>query len=69
MRETLRLYPSAPQRMVAPLEDTVIGGKYAVEKGVTIVTSSYTMHRDPKIWGEDVRSFRAYDPDISTKCV
>ena len=69
MRETLRLYPSAPQRMVAPLEDTVIGGKYAVEKGVTIVISSYTMHRDPKIWGEDVRGFRVYDPDISTKCV
>ena len=69
MRETLRLYPSAPQRMVAPLEDTVIGGKYAVEKGATIVISSYTMHRDPKIWGEDVRSFRACDPDVSTKCV
>ena len=56
MRETLRLYPSAPQRMVAPLEDTVIGGgKYAVEKGTSVLVHVYATHRDPKVWGEDVR--------------
>ena len=55
MRETLRLAPTAPLRSVAPLEDTVIGGEYALEKDVTVTCGVFMMHRDPKVWGEDVR--------------
>ena len=59
MREGLRLGPTAPGRTVGAAEDTVIGGKYAVEKGTPVFISTYTMHRDPKVWGEDVRGFSA----------
>ena len=56
MRESLRLGPTAPMRGVTPLEDTVIGGgKYAVEKGTSVLVHVYATHRDAKVWGEDVR--------------
>ncbi|KAH9932778.1 fatty acid hydroxylase [Epithele typhae] len=58
MRETLRLSPTAPNRTVAPLENTVIGGKYAVEKDTLLNMNIYTMHRDPAVWGEDAEEFR-----------
>ena len=54
MRETLRLAPTAPNRTVSPLEDTTLKGKYYVEKGTLIYMNIYNMHRDPKVWGEDV---------------
>ena len=55
MRETLRLSPTAPNRTVTPLEDTTLKGKFPVKKGDRIFMNSYTMHRDPKVWGDDVR--------------
>lgn len=55
MRESLRLTPSTAMRSAMPNEDTVIGGKYAVNKGDTIILSIYTIHHDTKVWGEDVR--------------
>ncbi|RPD57416.1 bifunctional P-450/NADPH-P450 reductase [Lentinus tigrinus ALCF2SS1-7] len=58
MRESLRLGPTAPGRVVTPIEDTVLAGKYAVEKGVPIIIGIYTSHRDPKVWGEDADKFR-----------
>ncbi|RPD56624.1 cytochrome P450 [Lentinus tigrinus ALCF2SS1-7] len=58
MRESLRLGPTAPIRTVTPVEDTVLGGKYPVEKDVTIIVGIYTAHKDPKVWGEDADKFR-----------
>ncbi|KAI0694744.1 fatty acid hydroxylase [Earliella scabrosa] len=58
MRESLRLGPSAPARTVMPVEDTVIGGKYAVKKGSSIIINAWNTHRDPKMWGEDADKFR-----------
>ena len=57
MRETLRLSPTAPNRTVTPLEDTTLKGKYPVSKGDLIFMNVYTMHRDPKVWGDDVSNF------------
>ncbi|TBU21982.1 fatty acid hydroxylase [Dichomitus squalens] len=57
MREGLRLGPTAPARTVGAAEDTVIGGKYAIEKGTPVVVNTYSMQRDPKIWGEDSDKF------------
>ena len=54
MRESLRLGPTAPARGVTAAEDTVIGGKYAIKKGTLVIVNTYPMHRDPKVWGEDV---------------
>ncbi|GJE90389.1 bifunctional P-450/NADPH-P450 reductase [Phanerochaete sordida] len=59
MRESLRLGPPASARGASPYEDTVIGGgKYALEKDVTIVCSVYNVHRDTKVWGEDAEEFK-----------
>ena len=56
MRESLRLSPTAPLRAIAPLEDTTLsGGKYFVKAGTTIAVQVWMAHRDPAVWGEDVR--------------
>ncbi|ODM92810.1 Methyl farnesoate epoxidase [Orchesella cincta] len=56
--ETLRLSSitplGVPHRMV---EDTMFHG-YLLPKDVTIIAGLYTIHHDPKIWGEDVNEFR-----------
>ncbi|KAI0671167.1 cytochrome P450 [Trametes maxima] len=55
---TLRLSPTAPARTVAPFEDTVIGGKYFVEKGASIIVNTIDCQRDPKVWGDDANEFK-----------
>ena len=58
MREALRLAPTAPLRNATSLEDTTLaGGKYAVEAGNVITCGIYMIHRDPKVWGDDVNLF------------
>lgn len=59
LNESLRLWPTAPAYAVEPLEDTVIGGKYAVRGGESIQVLIPQLHRDPA-WGENVELF---DPD------
>jgi cytochrome P450/NADPH-cytochrome P450 reductase len=59
LNEGLRLWPTAPAFAVEPIEDTVIGGKYAVRKGESIQILIPQLHRDPA-WGENVELF---DPD------
>ncbi|MGW3122913.1 bifunctional cytochrome P450/NADPH--P450 reductase [Streptomyces sp. NPDC001107] len=59
LNEGLRLWPTAPAYAVEPLQDTVIGGKYAVRKGESIQVLIPQLHRDPA-WGENVELF---DPD------
>ncbi len=55
MRESLRLGPTASSRTAAPIEDTTLGGgKYFVKAGSSLTIQTYVMHRDPKVWGEDV---------------
>ncbi|TDL26943.1 bifunctional P-450/NADPH-P450 reductase [Rickenella mellea] len=59
MRESLRLSPTAPARVVTPLKDEVIGGgKYAVQKDAKIVVHTTSMQRDPVVWGEDANLFK-----------
>ncbi|OPX13319.1 bifunctional cytochrome P450/NADPH--P450 reductase [Mycobacterium sp. AT1] len=62
LNESLRLWPTAPSYAVEPREDTVIGGKYAVGKGETLMVLTPALHRDPA-WGDNVESF---DPDRFT---
>ncbi|MGW2466922.1 bifunctional cytochrome P450/NADPH--P450 reductase [Streptomyces bauhiniae] len=59
LNESLRLWPTAPGFAVEPIEDTVIGGKYAVRKGEPLMVITPALHRDPA-WGENVELF---DPD------
>ncbi|GAB2805385.1 bifunctional cytochrome P450/NADPH--P450 reductase [Lentzea nigeriaca] len=59
LNESLRLWPTAPVYGVEPVEDTVIGGKYAVRKGEGLLVLIPQLHRDPA-WGDNVELF---DPE------
>ncbi|WP_037062825.1 bifunctional cytochrome P450/NADPH--P450 reductase [Pseudonocardia acaciae] len=51
LKETLRLWPTAPAFAVQPYEDTVIGGRYRVRRGETLLVLTPKLHRDPAVWG------------------
>ncbi len=63
LKETLRLWPTAPAIAVTPMADTAIGGAYPVPKGAHIVMLLPSLHRDPAIWGANAEVF---DPDHFT---
>ncbi|MEZ5313888.1 MAG: cytochrome P450 [Thermoanaerobaculia bacterium] len=60
LKETLRLCPPSPSWGRRPFEDTVIGGKYFVERHQPLAILTPMLHRDPKVWGDDPERF---DPD------
>jgi len=60
LKETLRLWPTAPAFALAPHKDTVIGGAYTMKKSYQIVVLVAALHRDPAVWGEKAEAF---DPD------
>jgi cytochrome P450/NADPH-cytochrome P450 reductase len=58
LRETLRLWPTAPAFSIHPYADeAVIGGRFRItrEQGVTILTGA--LQRDPSVWGADAEDF------------
>ena len=57
LKETLRLWPTAPVFGLYPIEDTVIGGKYKIKHQHTITVLLPMLHRDPAIWGDDAETF------------
>ena len=60
LEETLRLWPTAPAFTRHPYEDTVIGGKYRMEKDTSATILTAMLHRDKQVWGENPEEF---DPD------
>jgi cytochrome P450 / NADPH-cytochrome P450 reductase len=50
LKETLRLWPTAPAFTVAPYAETVIGGRYRIKKDQTVSVLLSALHRDPKVW-------------------
>ncbi len=61
LKETLRLWPTAPGFAVHSLEpETIIGGKYLVRQDQTLIIPLPVLHRDPKVWGPDPEKF---DPE------
>src|SRR5204862_2850776 len=62
LKETLRLWPTAPAFAVQPYEDTTIGGRhgegrYDVRRGQTLLVLTPQLHRDPAVWGPDPAAF------------
>ncbi|KAL8045123.1 hypothetical protein ABFX02_08G092500 [Erythranthe guttata] len=58
VKETMRLHPAAP--LGGPrefTEDTTVGG-YLVPKGTWLIVNAWKLHRDPRVWGDDVLEFR-----------
>ena len=58
LRESLRLHSPITTLNVTPLEDTVIGGKYAVKKDESIGIVLHRVHRDPKVYGDDALEWK-----------
>ena len=60
LKETLRLWPTAPAFALLPYQDTTIGGKYLMKKSYNIVVLLPMLHRDRSVWGAQAEAF---DPD------
>lgn len=69
LKETLRLWPTAPAFGLYPYEDTVIGGKYKIKHSDTINVLLPMLHRDKSIWGEDSERFNPdnFTPEAEAK--
>lgn len=63
LKESLRLWPTAPAFGRQPREDTILGGRYQLEKGANAFVLIPVLHRDPTVWGDDPERF---DPDRFT---
>ncbi len=63
LSEALRLWPTAPALGLAPYDDVIIGGKYAVPKGTFTTVLIPSLHRDTSVWGDDPEQF---NPDHFT---
>jgi cytochrome P450/NADPH-cytochrome P450 reductase len=60
LMETLRLWPPAPAFTVRPIENTLLAGEYEVTRRDPITVLIPSLHRDPKVWGDEPEKF---DPD------
>ncbi|EXF83899.1 cytochrome P450 [Colletotrichum fioriniae PJ7] len=58
LRETLRVNATIPVFSVEAFEDTVLGGKYPVAAGETIVNLLAKSQLDPLVFGEDANEFK-----------
>jgi len=57
--ETLRLWPTAPGYLRVARKDTVVGGRYRIEKDQWVLVVLPLVHRDPQVWPNPER----FDPD------
>ena len=58
LKETLRIWPTAPAIGLRPLQDTVIGSRYELKTDDTVMVLLPMLHRDPAVWGDDVEAFK-----------
>ena len=55
LKETLRLWPTAPAFTVAPFQDTIVGGRYRIRKDQTVSVIIPALHRDQGVWNDPER--------------
>ncbi|HZW52982.1 MAG TPA: cytochrome P450 [Candidatus Elarobacter sp.] len=65
LKESLRLWPTAPAFGLLPYKDEVIGGKYPLKARAQVIVLLPALHRDRSIWGEraDVFDPGNFTPD------
>jgi cytochrome P450/NADPH-cytochrome P450 reductase len=64
LKESLRLWPTAPAFSLRPYKDEVVAGKYFLKARSQIVLLLPALHRDPAIWGDRAEIF---DPENFTR--
>ena len=57
LKESLRLWPTAPAFALAAFDDTTIGEGYPVRREDEVVVLIPMLHRDRSVWGEDAEEF------------
>jgi len=69
LKETLRLWPTAPAYGIAAKEETIIGGKYKIKPHHNISILLPMLHRDQSVWGEDAEIFNPdnFTPEAEAK--
>jgi len=60
LKESLRLWPTAPAFALRPYDNEVIGGKYLLKARSQIIVLLPMLHRDRTVWGDRADVF---DPD------
>ncbi len=63
LKETLRLWPTAPAFGLFPEAPTTLAGKYKIEADDVLSISIPMLHRDRQVWGAEAEVF---DPDHFT---
>ncbi len=66
LKETLRLWPTAPLFALYPYEETTLGGKYHLTPEDQVSVLIPMLHRDPAIWGDNAEEF---DPERFAQAV
>lgn len=59
LRESLRIWPTAPAFTVWAKDDTDLAGRYALKKGNVLLVLTPSLHRDPAVW----REAEKFDPE------
>lgn len=60
LKESLRLWPTAPAFALQPYAETeVIGGRYEIHRGQVVLVLIPQLHRDPEVWEDP----EAFEPD------
>jgi cytochrome P450/NADPH-cytochrome P450 reductase len=57
LKESLRLWPTAPAFSLYPYKDTVIGGVYKINRKDKFSVLVPMLHRDKAVWGEQAEVF------------
>ncbi len=69
LKETLRLWPTAPAYSIAAKEETIIGGKYKIKPQHNVSILLPMLHRDKSVWGENAEEFNPdnFTPEAEAK--
>ncbi|MEW4369676.1 bifunctional cytochrome P450/NADPH--P450 reductase [Paenibacillus kandeliae] len=57
LRESLRLWPTAPAFSRFAREDVMLGGKYPLKKNESVSIILPSLHRNKEVWGENAEDF------------
>ncbi|HEY7975468.1 MAG TPA: cytochrome P450, partial [Ktedonobacterales bacterium] len=57
LKESLRLWPTAPVFSRCPYQATTLGGRYAIAPDDVISILTPMLHRDTSVWGADAEQF------------